>query len=287
MKSFLNLCSLCFIFSWCSAEPLKEILVWDGAPPQETLIPKSGADPLGVVSAEGRRTDVFIPTFIPWPAAQSNSPVVIVCPGGGYNRLAEQHEGVAVAKRLNDLGCTALVLRYRVPRRSEETPWVQPLLDLRKTLEIARSRASEWNGNPRNIGVIGFSAGGNLAAHLAYSPAEPNVARPDFVALIYPAYLFIKDEPGSVLRDGVNGVIPSGEIKKLAPAFFAHSADDPHPAEASQKLAAVLKSMGTKVEIHVWASGGHGWGATDRCVAAQEWTRLMGLWMKDCGILAK
>ena len=287
MKSFLNLFSLSFLFSWCSAEPLKEILVWDGVAPLETLTPKAGTDLLGVVSAEGRRSDVFSPSFVPWPAARPNSPVVIVCPGGGYNKLAEQHEGVAVAKRLNDLGCTAIVLRYRVPSRSENTPWVQPLLDLRKTLEIARVRASEWNGNPKNIGVIGFSAGGNLAVRLAYAPAEATVDRPDFVALIYPAYLFVKDQPSSVLREGPEGVVPSAEMKKLAPAFFAHSADDPYPAEASQALAAKLKAMGGSAEVHVWASGGHGWGATDRCVASREWTHLMGLWMKDRGILSQ
>lgn len=287
MKAFPNLIGALFLFSGCMAEPLKEISVWDGSAPMETLTPKAGADLQGTVSSEGRRSDVFIPTFVPWPASQPNSPVVIICPGGGYSKLAEQHEGAAVAKRLNDLGCTALVLRYRVPRRSETTPWVQPLLDLRKTLEIARTRASEWNGNTKNIGVIGFSAGGNLAARLAYAPAETPVARPDFVALIYPAYLFIKDEPTSVLRDGPNGVIPTAETKKLAPAFFAHSADDPYPAEASQNLGAVLKSMGARVEIHVWASGGHGWGATDRCVASREWTKLFGLWMKDQGILSQ
>ena len=253
----------------------------------ETLTPQAGADPRGVVSPEGRRTDVFSPTFVPWPAAQPNSPVVIVCPGGGFSKLAESHEGVAVAKRLNELGCTALVLRYRVPRRSESTPWVQPLSDLRKTLEIARARAAEWNGDAKNIGVLGFSAGGNLAARLAYAPAEPNADRPDFVALIYPAYLFVKDEPGSVLRDGPEGVVPNSEVKKLAPVFFAHSADDPYPAEGSQKMGALLKSMGAKVEVHVWAGGGHGWGATDRCVASREWTRLMGLWMKDRGILSQ
>jgi predicted esterase len=76
-------------------------------------------------------------------------------------------------------------------------------------------------------------------------------------------------------------------MKKLAPVFFAHSADDPYPAEASQKMGALLKSMGAKVEVHIWAGGGHGWGATDRCVASREWTRLMGLWMKDRGILSQ
>lgn len=287
MKLFYTACAFLFLVSQGGAEPLKEIPVWEGTPPQETLTPKSGTDPRGVLNEKGRRTDVFIPEFIPWPATKPNSPLVIICPGGGYSILAEQHEGVAVAQRFNDLGCAAVVLRYRVPRRLEDKPWVQPLLDLRKTLEIIRQRAGEWNGDSKNVGVCGFSAGGNLVARLAYAPAEAGAARPDFAILVYPAYLFLKDSPTSVLRDGLDGVIPSAGTKNLAPAFFAHSSDDSTPAEASMQLASVLKSMGGSAEVHVWAGGGHGWGATDRCPAAREWTHLLGLWMQARGILPK
>jgi predicted esterase len=70
------------------------------------------------------------------------------------------------------------------------------------------------------------------------------------------------------------------------PAFFAHSADDPYPAEGSMAFAKELKSMGGSAEVHVWAKGGHGWGASERCVAAKQWTDLLGVWMKEQGLLA-
>jgi acetyl esterase/lipase len=102
--------------------------------------------------------------------------------------------------------------------------------------------------------------------------------------MVYPAYLFEKDKPDSVLRDGPDGVVPP-KGPKPAPAFFAHSADDPYPAEGSMALAAKLKSLGGSAEVHVWSKGGHGWGASDRCLAAKEWTNLLVAWMKDRGLL--
>ncbi len=255
------------------------------APPSETLKLKPGSDPKGTINPKTLgRTDVFTPEFVPWPAAKPNSPIVIICPGGGYGGLAEQHEGVAVAERLNALGCAAVVLKYRVPRRDPEKPWIVPVMDARKTVEIIRARAAEWNGNPTKVGILGFSAGGNLAARVAYSPAEADAARPDFAVMVYPAYLFVKDKPDSTLRDGPEGVIPPKGTKPV-PAFFAHSADDPYPAEGSMAFAKELKSMGGSAEVHVWAKGGHGWGASERCVAAKQWTDLLGVWMKEQGLL--
>jgi acetyl esterase/lipase len=219
-----------------------------------------------------------------WPAAKPNAPFIIVCPGGGYGILAEEHEGAEVARRLNAQGVGAAVLRYRVPRRDNDKPWIVPVLDARKTIEIVRARAAEWNADPKQIGILGFSAGGNLAARVAYSPAEVGVAQPDFAVMVYPAYLFEKDKPDSVLREGPDGVVPPKGPKPV-PAFFAHSADDPYPAEGSMALAAKLKSLGGSAEVHVWSKGGHGWGASDRCLAAKEWTNVLGAWLKDRGIL--
>lgn len=274
------------LFITLAAEPLAPVAVWNGTPPSETLKPKPGSDPKGTINPKTLgRTDVFTPEFVPWPAAKPNSPIVIICPGGGYGGLAEQHEGVAVAERLNALGCAAVVLKYRVPRRDPEKPWIVPVMDARKTVEIVRARAAEWNGNPTKIGILGFSAGGNLAARVAYSPAEADAARPDFAVMVYPAYLFVKDKPDSTLRDGPDGVIPPKGTKPV-PAFFAHSADDPYPAEGSMAFAKELKSMGGSAEVHVWAKGGHGWGASERCVAAKQWTDLLGVWMKEQGLLA-
>jgi len=266
------------------AEPLAPLPVWKDAPPAETLAPKPGQDPKGILNKNGHRTDVMIPEFIVWPAAKPNAPLIIVCPGGGYGILAEEHEGAEVARRLNAAGVGAVVLRYRVPRRSNDQPWVVPVLDARRTLELVRGRAAEWNADPKKIGILGFSAGGNLAARVAYSPAAADVARPDFAVMVYPAYLFEKDKPDSVLRDGPDGVVPPKGPKPV-PAFFAHSADDPYPAEGSMALAAKLKSLGGSAEVHVWSKGGHGWGASDRCLAAKEWTNLLVAWMKDRGLL--
>ena len=266
------------------AEPLSPLPVWKDAPPAETLAPKPGQDPKGILNKNGHRTDVMIPEFIVWPAAKPNAPLIIVCPGGGYGILAEEHEGAEVARRLNAQGVGAVVLRYRVPRRSNDQPWVVPVLDARETLRLVRARAAEWNADPKKIGILGFSAGGNLAARVAYSPAAADAPRPDFAVMVYPAYLFEKDKPDSVLREGPDGVVPPKGPKPV-PAFFAHSADDPYPAEGSMALAAKLKSLGGSAEVHVWSKGGHGWGASDRCLAAKEWTNLLVAWMKDRGLL--
>ena len=268
------------------ADPLVPIPVWEGAPPAETLKAKPGQDAKGIINKNGHRTDVMIPEFVAYPAAKPGAPIVIVCPGGGYGILAEEHEGAEVARRLNAFGSAAVVLRYRVPRRDNEKPWIVPVMDARRTIQLVREHAAEWNADPKKVGILGFSAGGNLAARVAYSPAETDAARPDFAVMVYPAYLFEKDKPDSVLREGPDGVVPPKGAKPV-PAFFAHSADDSYPAEGSMALAKVLKSMGGSVEVHVWAKGGHGWGASDRCEAAKKWTDLLGAWMKERGLLSR
>jgi acetyl esterase/lipase len=273
------------LFVALAAEPLAPVAVWNGAPPSETLKARPGQDPKGIINKSGHRTDVMIPEFVVYPAAKPGAPIVIVCPGGGYGILAEEHEGAEVARRLNAFGSAAVVLRYRVPRRDKDKPWIVPVMDARRTIQIVRERAKEWNADPTKVGILGFSAGGNLAARVAYSPAEAEAARPDFAVMVYPAYLFVKDKPDSTLRDGPEGVIPPKGTKPV-PAFFAHSADDPYPAEGSMAFAKELKSMGGSAEVHVWAKGGHGWGASERCVAAKQWTDLLGVWMKEQGLLA-
>jgi acetyl esterase/lipase len=282
MKTPLLLSLLCASLGAASLPPAP---VWEGAPPAETLKAKSGQDPKGILNKNGHRTDVMIPEFVVYPAAKPGAPIVIVCPGGGYGILAEEHEGAEVARRLNAFGSAAVVLRYRVPRRDNEKPWIVPVMDARRTIQIVREHAKEWNADPAKVGILGFSAGGNLAARVAYSPAEAEAVRPDFAVMVYPAYLFVKDKPDSTLRDGPEGVIPPKGTKPV-PAFFAHSADDSYPAEGSMALAKTLKSMGGSTEVHVWAKGGHGWGASDRCEAAKKWTDLLGAWMKDRGLLA-
>ena len=281
MKTTLLLGLLCASLGAASLPPAP---VWEGVPPAETLKAKSGQDPKGIINKNGHRTDVMTPEFVVYPAAKPGAPIVIVCPGGGYGILAEEHEGAEVARRLNAFGSAAVVLRYRVPRRDNDKPWIVPVMDARRTIQIVREHAKEWNADPTKVGILGFSAGGNLAARVAYSPAEADAPRPDFAVMVYPAYLFEKDKPDSTLRDGPEGVIPPKGTKPV-PAFFAHSADDPYPAEGSMALAKTLKAMGGSAEVHVWAKGGHGWGASERCEAAKKWTELLGAWMKERGLL--
>lgn len=283
MKTSLLACLLAVSLG---AASLPSAPVWEGVPPAETLTAKPGQDPKGIINKNGHRTDVMIPEFIAWPAAKPGAPIVIICPGGGYNILAEEHEGAEVARRLNAFGCAAVVLRYRVPRRDNDKPWIVPLLDARRTIEIVRQHAAEWNADPKKVGILGFSAGGNLAALAAYAPAEASTPRPDFAIMVYPAYLFVKDQADGVLREGPDGVVPLKGAKPI-PAFFAHSADDRVPAEGSMALAAKLKSLGGSTEVHVWAKGGHGWGASDRCEAAKAWTDVLRAWLVDQGILPR
>ncbi|MEI7651875.1 MAG: alpha/beta hydrolase [Verrucomicrobiota bacterium] len=274
----------CLLFASLRADSLPPAPVWAEAPPAETLKAKPGQDPKGIINKNGHRTDVMIPEYVAWPAAKPGAPIVIICPGGGYGILAEEHEGAEVARRLNAFGSAAVVLRYRVPRRDPNQPWNVPVMDARRTIQLVRQHAQEWNADPKKVGILGFSAGGNLAARVAYSPAEADAARPDFAVMVYPAYLFEKDKPDSVLREGPDGVVPPQGTKPV-PAFFAHSADDGYPAEGSMALAAKLKSMGGSAEVHVWAKGGHGWGASERCLAAKRWTELLAEWMADRGFL--
>lgn len=257
--------------------------LWEGPPPGETLQLPAGMDPRGEVT-KGGRTRVFAPDLEPFPAAQPGAPLVLVFPGGGYNMLAEDHEGVAVARRFQSLGCAAAVVRYRVPRRDPERPWQVPLLDARQALRLARSHAGAWNADPTKIVALGFSAGGNLVARLAYQPAPAEVDRPDFAVMIYPAYLLKGDKPSGALLTGPEGVAPS-EGRRAVPAFFAHSADDPYPASGSLALAEAVRRTGATAETHVYAAGGHGWGVRGGSPASREWLETVAAWLRGQGAL--
>lgn len=263
--------------------PASRLPLWEGAPPAETLVPTAaGADPRGVTDKSGHLTQVFAPDIEPFPAARPGAPLVLVFPGGGYNVLAHDHEGVGVARRFNELGYAAAVVRYRVPRRDPARPWAAPLLDARRALEIARARAAEWNADPAKVAAVGFSAGGNLVARLAYQPSETPVPRPDAVLLVYPAYLQAQDRSGP-LRDGPEGVVPA-RGSKPPPACFFHSADDPFPAQGSLELAAALRSAGAAAETHVFADGGHGWGVRPGTRAARIWPEMAASWLASRGL---
>ena len=178
-------------------------------------------------------TNVSKPTLtVCRPEATKNTGVaVLVFPGGGYNDLAWDHEGEQVARWLNSIGVTAAVLKYRVPRREgtpKDKPPIQALMDAQRAISLVRSKAAEWGVDPKRIGVLGFSAGGHLAAWAATNfdkraydkvdASDEASCRPDFAVMIY---------PGGVVKRGTAELSPEIRVTpQTPPCFFAHASDD-------------------------------------------------------------
>lgn len=215
---------------------------------------------------------------------------VVICPGGGYNILADDHEGDQVAKWLNSIGVTGVVLKYRIPRR-EGTPQdvapPQALMDAQRAMSLVRSKAGEMGLDPKRIGMLGFSAGGHLAAWTstnddkrAYEPiddADKVDCRPDFLVLIYPAYLVTKagDKLVPEIRAGA----------KTPPTFLAHASDDPVTVDSSIQFYLAVKRAGVPAEMHVYATGGHGYGMNPGEKPVAAWPKRCEEWMRARGLL--
>lgn len=226
------------------------------------------------------------------PADQVNGCGVVICPGGGYNMLAWQKEGVELAQWFNSLGVTAVVLKYRVPRRDPDNIHWEPLQDAQRAIRLVRHHAGEWQIDPHRIGVLGFSAGGHLTAMTGMHWAKrsyPRVdaiddlsCRPDFICPIYAAYL----------ADGYqDDVAELGSLVKVTaqtpPTFLAVTQDDKMRGAQSALLFVELKKAGVPAELHVYTQGGHGYGirASDRPVTT--WHHRLGEWLRSQGFLKR
>ena len=221
--------------------------------------------------------------------AKSSGSAVVVCPGGGYNILAYEHEGTQVCEWLNELGISAVLLKYRVPRRKSRLPYEAPLQDIQRTFGLVRQNANQWNIDPAKVGVLGFSAGGNLALmsltsfkKRGYSPidaADKLSCRPDFGILIYPAYLVDRKK-----RDTLS---PEIQItSETPPCFFVHTGDDHVPAEGSVLAYLALEKAGVEGnELHVYPFGGHGYGMRKLGTPVSQWPTRAASWMKSMGWL--
>lgn len=211
---------------------------------------------------------------------------VLVCPGGGYNRLAFEHEGTMVAEWLNRHGITALVLKYRLPRRSAEKPHEVPLRDARRAMGIARHHAADWGIRADRIGALGFSAGGDLVLRLGLAEGprdhpeheqfDAAPSRPDFLVVVYPAYQVDPASPTRLRADFEPG-------ESLPPAFFAHAHDDPHPASASALLYLRWHAAEVPAELHVFSRGGHGFGMRAGNLPANQWPQRCIEWIDSMG----
>jgi acetyl esterase/lipase len=225
------------------------------------------------------------------PAKDKNTgAAVIVCPGGGHTILAYDLEGTEVADWLTDIGVTACVLKYRVPARDPNKRWGAAVQDAQRAVSLLRSQAAELGIDAKRIGILGFSAGGETAGLTAlfgdqrqYEAADAIdkvSSRPDFAVLIYPGGF---EEKGQAkLRDHVR------VTKDAPPMFFAHAANDPVTALNSLLLATELKKVGVPAELHLYATGGHGFGLRPQAdKPCTQWPTACATWMRTMGFTAE
>ena len=276
-----------------ATEPTSVIHVWSGKAPGEvkdlgpevTQPPKAGEEP-----PMTRVTNISSPTmtvFLP-PAEKRNGTSVVICPGGGYRILAWDKEGTEVAAWLNTLGVSAFVLKYRTPTADRQPSWLAPAQDAQRAVSVVRHRASEWNLAEDHIGLLGFSAGGSTAAQAALKSharlyevtddADRTSCRPDFVTLVYPAYLV--DDKGQLKADLI-------VTKETPPMFLAHAFNDGISCENSVQLFLALKKAAVPADLHIYSSGGHGFGLRPSDQPASTWPQRCEDWMKQRGLLQR
>lgn len=283
--------SLFFLPQFAGAEPLKPIPLWPGVPPgdEEVKLEPEKTELKGDRQIE-IMSNVSTPLLTIYPSGKDNSPAVLVCPGGGYNILAYSHEGTDVCNWLNSIGITAGLLKYRVPRREGREKHDAPLQDAQRAISMMRSRSDEWKINPDKIGILGFSAGGHLSTmtlttrERTYADANASADSldflPNFAVLIYPAYLKSEEDPD----------ILSPEIKiddTTPPIFMAIAHGDQKFVEGNALLYLAMARAKRPAELHVFGTGGHGFGIGDTGIRANSWPDLAGGWMREMGLLGE
>lgn len=254
---------------------------------------------------DGRVYNVQVPTltYRAAEAGRATGTAVIICPGGGYARLAVGHEGSGVAGRLHALGVATFVLEYRLVEYGHPAP----LQDVLRAIRLVRSRAAEFGVRPDRVGVMGSSAGGHVAAAAATlfdapegrtgAPLDATSARPDFVGLLYPVITMRDPYVHAGSRTNLLGASPpealvsgmSLETQVTAstpPVFLVHTAEDKSvPLENSVMFHAALRRAGVPVEMHLYERGPHGFGLTPGLGPASEWFERFATWMRAHGWL--
>jgi acetyl esterase/lipase len=228
-----------------------------------------------------RIADVSVPELHVYLANDDpNTPFVIICPGGGYHILAWDLEGTEIATWLQSIGVNAGVLKYRVPSAGEPVKHQAPVQDAQRAISLVRQKYATAD---TKIGLLGFSAGGYTAIRTAaetqslYGEAASPAPKPNFCVLIYPAYL-IDQASGEFTKDF--------EVSKsFPPTFFAHAADDVYVSAGSVQLHQRILDAGTSSELHVFASGGHGFGGRVAGGPTDAWRSLCETWMRSQSIL--
>lgn len=269
------------------AQPFTELLWPNGAP---------GA--VGEKAADKPSLTVYLPT-----ERNATGTGVVVCPGGGYAGLAIDHEGHEIAEWLNTLGVAAFVLKYRHGMRYHHPA---PLQDAQRALRMVRHNAKQWGVDVDRVGILGFSAGGHLAStasthfmDLQPDPSQPvnrESARPDFATLIYPVISMTTDYIHQGSKDHLLGENPDPELVEhlsnekqvqanTPPTFLVHSSNDPVSVKNSMYYYLALQEANVPAEMHIYETGGHGYGLAPHDPVLSSWSDRWEGWMRKRGFL--
>ena len=263
----------------CAADPI-EIKLWpDGAPGQMVPHSKATEDFIRTKAGKSTITDIHDPTITVYRPEKPNGTSVIVAPGGGYVFLSAIHEGTQVCEWLNSVGVTGVLLKYRTPTRDEAAPHEKPVQDAAKAITFVREHAKEWNLDPNRVGLLGFSAGGNLLAHLTCDRAT-KTELPNFGIMIYGGGFVDSKEP-TKLKEGF--AVP----KDAPPMFLACAHDDGQNPTAATVLYLEYKKLSIPCELHLFTKGGHGFGMRDNKQPINAWPQRSAEWMGSMGWLPK
>jgi len=301
IDSSLALRMLVFLFAMMlhgkglGEEPIR-IPLWPGVPPGDAgrAIPPEVDDAIAKPSPVAgqpiqRIANVSQPELIVFPAPnrQTPGPAVVICPGGAYQILALDLEGTEVAKWLQSLGITAVVLKYRVPARDPNRRWEAALQDAQRAMRLVRVRAQEWMIDPQRVGILGFSAGGDAAARTMLTPeaqyeavdaTDQSQITPNLGILVYPAYL-VEGDPLQLRKDLV--VTPQSP-----PVFLVHALDDPVVMESSLQLFSAYRNVKVPAELHIFDRGGHGYGLRPTEAPVTRWSEACERWLERQGWVA-
>ena len=281
------------------ADEPKAIPLWPGKVPGETAaLPRESdvtkpADERIAGRPVIRLGNVSLPTltiYRPDPAKDTGA-AVLVCPGGGYYILAIDLEGTEVCAWLNSIGVTGVLLKYRVPHREGLPPYLPALQDAQRALGLIRTQAPALGIDPQRIGVLGFSAGAHLSATLsthdssrvypAIDASDQVSSRPDFCVLIYPAYL---TDPNH--RDKLASELAFGGMNP-PPTFIAQTQDDSDYVESALVYYQALKNAHVPAEMHLYSTGGHGYGLRRTAATVTTWPDRVEDWMRASGWLTR
>ena len=242
---------------------------------------------------------VDIPTLTPYlaPKDQATGAAIIICPGGGYEHLSDR-EGGPIAERLNAMGIIAFVLKYRIGPRYHHPA---PLQDAARAIRLVRARAGEWKIDPERIGIMGFSAGGHLAATIGthFDPGKPDSSdpiervssRPNVMVLVYPV-ITMKDSTHAGSRRNLLGPNPTPELlallsneehvtKETPPTFLIHTMTDASvPVENSLAFVAALRKAGVPFEFHLYERGPHGFALGGNDPILITWSDRLADWLR-------